>query len=287
MSDTVGAELIAWVQAARGALEWHVETGDLDLEIPAGWQMPPLGRIAPAPTPARRPEPSAAQAAVAEVEQPAAAPAERAEPSIPPAPVAGGPQPSIAQAFDRLGGPSADADAGETTFIDSPSLLEGPDDAALVFGWSVVRVAFIAGPVDEQSPENMKAVGELVMRMAQGMRLGLGEVFFGYLAGPGGQVPSAPAARRAVRRQFSVKRPQAIVALGDFAARALCGSTQSFSRTRGSWHTFEDVPVMATFHPEAMLQNADSAKLKAIVWDDLKKVMRRLQLRRQGGDGDG
>jgi uracil-DNA glycosylase len=36
---------------------------------------------------------------------------------------------------------------------------------------------------------------------------------------------------------------------------------------------------MSTFHPEAMLQNADSANIKAIVWDDLKKVMRRLQLR--------
>ena len=289
MSETVGAELVEWVRAARGALEWHMETGDFDLGIPADWQMPPLGQIAavpltPAPSaPAPESRPAAPQVAAPPADEPDQAEQTRAMPSIPPAPIAGGPQPSIASAFASMGGPSGDADAGETTFIDSPSLLEGPDDAALVFGWSVVRVAFIAGPVDEQTPENMKAVGELVMRMAQGMKLGLGEVFFGYLAGPGGKVPSAPAARRAVRRQFSVKRPQAIVALGDFAARALCGSTQSFSRTRGSWHTFEDVPVMATFHPEAMLQNADSAKLKAIVWDDLKKVMRRLQLRRNDG----
>lgn len=285
--STVGAELLQWVQAAKGAIRWHLETGDAALEIPAEWRLPPIGNIAPESyTPPRRP-PAAEQAPPTEQAESAAPdsdepprPADEAI-SIPPAPMAGAPHPPIS----RSGAPSASADAGDTTFIDSPSLLVGPDDAALVFGWSVVRVAFIAGPVSEQTPEAMEAVGQLVMRMAQAMGLGLGEVFFGYLAGPGGNRPTAPAARRAVRRQFSVKRPQAVVALGDFAARALCGSTTSFSRTRGTWHAFEEVPVMPTFHPEAMLQNTASPQLKAIVWDDLKKVIRRLSLkppRRQG-----
>lgn len=279
---TVGAELRQWVAAARGALRWHLETGDARLEVPAGYTPPPLGEIAPAPRVA--PTPSNVHPAVT---PPAVArampePAPDRPPTIPPAPIAGGPQPQMPRSL----APSAEADAGETTFIDSPSLLVGPDDAALVFGWSVVKVAFIAGPVHEQTPERMEAVGTMVMRMAaQGMGLGLGETFFGYLAGPGGQTPTAPAARRAVRRQFSVKRPQAIVALGDFAVRALCGSTQSFSRARGEWHEFEGVPVMSTFHPEAMLQNADSANIKAIVWDDLQKVMRRLKLRRPRRNG--
>lgn len=263
--STVGAELRQWIAAAKGAVRWHIETGEAALEIPPGWQPPPLGNIAPAPLPVQH----------APVAAPAPTPQPRPEVSIPPAPVPGGPHPPISRAQV----PSAAADEGDTTFIDSPSLLVGPDDAALVFGWSVVKVAFIAGPIAEQTPERMQAVGEMVMNMAKAMGLGLGEVFFGYLAGPGGNRPTAPAARRAVRRQFSVKRPQAIVALGDFAARALCGSTTSFSRTRGNWTEFEDVPVMPTFHPEAMLQNADSAQLKAIVWDDLKKVMRRLTLK--------
>lgn len=45
---TIADELRRWVAAARGALEWHIETGDGDLPVPLGFTPPPLGQIAPA-----------------------------------------------------------------------------------------------------------------------------------------------------------------------------------------------------------------------------------------------
>lgn len=45
---TVADELRRWVAAARGALAWHLETGDAELPVPPGFRPPPLGAIAPA-----------------------------------------------------------------------------------------------------------------------------------------------------------------------------------------------------------------------------------------------
>lgn len=275
---TVSAELYPWVVATRGALEWLLETGDVDLEVPAGFVLPALGEVrSTAPrwgTPDAAPGEGAARLrASVEAEAPRAArPALEGElqsvlerrPSVPGLP----PQP-----FDLKG------EAAETTFIDTPSLLQGPEEAALVFGWPGVKVAFVAGPLhDDATPEQVSGVGDLVIKMAQGMKLELGQVFFGYLAGPGGVRPNAHAARAAVRRQLAVARPEVIVTLGDFATRALCGSSESFSRSRGRWFEFEGIPVMPTFHPEAMLQH-DGQQIKLVVWDDLKKVKRRLNIR--------
>lgn len=47
--STVADELRRWVAAARGALLWHLETGDADLPVPPGFRPPPLGAIAAAP----------------------------------------------------------------------------------------------------------------------------------------------------------------------------------------------------------------------------------------------
>ncbi|MCB9549758.1 MAG: hypothetical protein H6706_28460 [Myxococcales bacterium] len=263
--STVGAELAAWVAATRGALEWLIETGEAELDVPADFVVPPLGRIAAIAPPAGVPS------APAPVEEPELQSVLERSPGVPGLP----PQPRDFAA--ELAGVASDVGPAETTFIDSPSLLEGPAEAALVFGWPGVRVAFVAGPIPDDAPASLMAeVGQLVERMAQAIKLGLGQVFFGYLAGPDGERPSAPAARRAIRRQLAVARPEVIVALGDFATRTLCGSDDSFKRRRGTWHDFEGVPVMPTFHPEAMIQGADSQRLKAAVWDDLKKVMRRL-----------
>jgi len=247
--SSVGAELWPWLQAARGAVQWLLEAGEAELEVPAAFQMPPLGRI-----------PLVAQPVVEEAASELHSVLER-RPPVPGLP----PQP-----FDLKG------EAGETTFIDTPSLLEGPAEAALVYGWSAVQVAFVAGPLPEDATaELLSLVGEQVVRMAGAMGLTLGQVFFGYLAGPNGQRPTAHAARLAVRRQLAVAKPKVIVSLGDFATRTLCGSSESFSRSRSNWFEFEGIPVLPTFHPEALLQN-DGDNIRKAIGADLKKVMRKL-----------
>ena len=78
-----------------------------------------------------------------------------------------------------------------------------------------------------------------------------------------------------LKRQVAAVQPEAIVALGRFAGNLLSGKDGSMGQIRGRWHEFEGVPVMPTYHP-AYLLRTPSAKGK--VWDDLKKVMTRLNL---------
>ncbi|MGI4879938.1 MAG: uracil-DNA glycosylase [Janthinobacterium lividum] len=73
-----------------------------------------------------------------------------------------------------------------------------------------------------------------------------------------------------VRRQIQLARPRAILALGQAAATALCGTTQGIARLRGQWQTAEfdglTVPVMPTFHPTHLLRHPAH---KAMAWLDL------------------
>ncbi|MFO7578569.1 MAG: uracil-DNA glycosylase [Pelovirga sp.] len=73
--------------------------------------------------------------------------------------------------------------------------------------------------------------------------------------------------------QLALIRPRIIVALGRFAAQTLLQNRTPISRLRGQWHTYENIPLMPTFHP-AYLLRAPAEKKK--LWEDMKQVMRRL-----------
>jgi len=81
-------------------------------------------------------------------------------------------------------------------------------------------------------------------------------------------------------RQVLAIRPKVIVALGKFAAQALCRSEVPISRLRGVWHTWEGIDVMPTFHPAYLLRNPSA---KREVWADIQAVMTRVGL--SGGKG--
>lgn len=78
--------------------------------------------------------------------------------------------------------------------------------------------------------------------------------------------------------QIQIIRPRVIVALGATAVEGLFGkATAAITRTRGTWLTFQDIPVMPTYHPAYLLRNqALSEKRK--VWEDLLAVMEKLGL---------
>lgn len=73
-----------------------------------------------------------------------------------------------------------------------------------------------------------------------------------------------------LRRQIQLARPRAILALGQAAAAALCGSPAGIARLRGRWHDLDVdglvVPVMPTFHPAHLLLHPAH---KALAWADL------------------
>lgn len=85
-------------------------------------------------------------------------------------------------------------------------------------------------------------------------------------------------------RQVKAIKPAVIVALGKFAAQTLLGSKTPISKLRGNFHDYHGIPLMPTFHPAALLRDP---ALKRDVWEDMKSVMRKLEMEppRQKGDG--
>ena len=61
-----------------------------------------------------------------------------------------------------------------------------------------------------------------------------------------------------------------IIAMGETTAQQLLNSTESIELLRGKTHTFENIPLIVTYHPHDMLQNLAN---KAKTWDDLCMAM--------------
>lgn len=70
-----------------------------------------------------------------------------------------------------------------------------------------------------------------------------------------------------LRRQVELIQPKAICAFGRFAAQTLLTTEASLSRLRGSTHDFMGIPLVATYHPAALLRNT---QWKRPTWEDLK-----------------
>ena len=77
---------------------------------------------------------------------------------------------------------------------------------------------------------------------------------------------------RQFKRQIELVRPEVIVLLGATAVKYLLNVTNGISKLRGRWMSYENIPVMATFHP-AFLLRQESAKRET--WNDLQQVMAR------------
>jgi uracil-DNA glycosylase family 4 len=72
-----------------------------------------------------------------------------------------------------------------------------------------------------------------------------------------------------LERQLAALRPRAILALGRIAAQILAGSSEGIGRLRGRELEYGGLPVVATYHPSAVLRNTE---LRAAVWEDLKRL---------------
>ncbi|MDX5151129.1 MAG: uracil-DNA glycosylase [Acidiferrobacterales bacterium] len=69
-----------------------------------------------------------------------------------------------------------------------------------------------------------------------------------------------------LRDQISLIKPRIIVALGRHAAHNLLKTDQPLSRLRGKIHTYENTPLLVTYHPAYLLR---SPAEKAKAWADL------------------
>jgi DNA polymerase len=89
---------------------------------------------------------------------------------------------------------------------------------------------------------------------------------------PGNRDPQADevaACQGYLRRQLQIIRPRLILCLGRIAAQTLLGTSESLGRLRQEVRFYAGVPVMATYHPAALLRNAAN---KRATWDDVRKA---------------
>jgi DNA polymerase len=88
-----------------------------------------------------------------------------------------------------------------------------------------------------------------------------------------------------LKQQLKIIKPEVICTLGRIAAQSLLGREFKITQERGNWFSFMETPLMATFHPAYILRNfSEERRLKKLVWEDVKKMMRRLGLKVRGDE---
>jgi DNA polymerase len=92
---------------------------------------------------------------------------------------------------------------------------------------------------------------------------------------PGNREPS-PEERTAclpyLLEQIRLICPSIIILLGSTALKGLLDPEGKITRVRGKWQMWNDIWVMPTYHPSALLRNPD---LKKDTWEDIKEVVRK------------
>lgn len=76
-----------------------------------------------------------------------------------------------------------------------------------------------------------------------------------------------------LRGQLEAIAPSGLLALGNFAARNLMKTDEGIGRLRGKVHSYEGIPLVATYHPAFLLR---SRRWIPAAWDDLQLLRRAL-----------
>jgi uracil-DNA glycosylase len=74
-----------------------------------------------------------------------------------------------------------------------------------------------------------------------------------------------------LKKQIALVKPQIIVCLGLTAAQNLLGTSDSLGKLRGRQLTFENTPLVVTYHPAALLRNPN---WKPAAWEDFQAVQK-------------
>ena len=155
----------------------------------------------------------------------------------------------------------------------NPVFGEGNPDARLMF--------IGEGPGRDEDIQGRPFVGKagmLLDKMITAMQFSREEVYIANIVKcrpPDNRVPAPEEAQCCIgylKRQIELVRPEVIVLLGATAVKYLLNVTNGISKLRGRWMSYENIPVMATFHP-AFLLRQESAKRET--WNDLQQVMAR------------
>lgn len=121
--------------------------------------------------------------------------------------------------------------------------------------------------------------GELLTKMIAAMGYKREEVYIANIVKcrpPGNRDPfdnEVSACIGYLHAQINFIKPKVIVCLGNTAACHLLRPDKRISRLRGSFHNYNGIKVMPTYHPSYLLRNESK---KRDVWNDLQLVMAEL-----------
>ena len=79
-----------------------------------------------------------------------------------------------------------------------------------------------------------------------------------------------------LEKQLQAIKPKVIVALGKPASSTLLGRTVPILKERGTWHEYQGIKLMLTFHP-AYLLRFYTLENRKMVMDDMNKVLAELK----------
>lgn len=137
------------------------------------------------------------------------------------------------------------------------------------------------GPGEDEDLQGLAfvgAAGKLLTKMIEAMGYAREAVFIANIVKcrpPQNRKPEPEEVAQCLpflREQISALKPKVIVAMGATAVESLLKIT-GITRVRGQWRSYENIPVMPTFHPSYLLR-VPSAKRD--VWNDLQAVLERL-----------
>lgn len=142
---------------------------------------------------------------------------------------------------------------------------------------------------DKQGEPFVGRAGELLTRIIAAMGLTRDEVYIANVlkcrpdmpkGAPGNRPPTPLEMQRCLpylREQIAIIQPRVLVALGKTAMAGLTGTDESMSAMRGRWFSFENIPLLPTYHPSYLLRNGSNAE-KRKVWEDMMLVMEKIGL---------
>lgn len=138
------------------------------------------------------------------------------------------------------------------------------------------------GPGEQEDRQGLAFVGpagQLLTRMLEAIQLPRERVYICNIVKcrpPNNRTPSPEemaACEQHLLAQWALVNPKMVVLLGATAVRGVLGDSYRITRCRGQWYERGGIPVIATYHPSALLR--DQSK-KREAWSDLKLVKQKL-----------
>jgi len=128
---------------------------------------------------------------------------------------------------------------------------------------------------DEQGKPFVGRAGQLLDKILQAAEIPREKVYITNVVKcrpPGNRLPNPDEfkiCRNYLEAQIRIIQPQIIVCLGSMATQTVIDSKARITAVRGKWFQRQATKIIATYHPAALLRNAD---YKRPTWEDFKQI---------------